>query len=188
MITELHRSARSFKSELGSGSRVVRSDLSSTTLVLGTAPRSIFMGTFPRAKPLSWRLFFFLTKRNREEIEAYLQDGVLSKAGLAFSRDTKKKIYIQHKMNEDGDLLVSLFEKQGYFYLCGPTWPVPDVYEALVEAFVRKGKTVEDAKEHIEQLKEDERYVLEVSARFSFFCRHCLSLLFAETRELLQVY
>lgn len=49
------------------------------------------------------------------------------------------------------------------FYLCGPTWPVPDVYEALVKSFVGKGKTVEAAQAYIEELKEEERYVLEVS-------------------------
>ena len=27
-----------------------------------------------------------------EEIEAWLQDGIITKAGLAFSRDTKKKV------------------------------------------------------------------------------------------------
>lgn len=28
-----------------------------------------------------------------EEIEAWLQDGIITKAGLAFSRDTKKKVF-----------------------------------------------------------------------------------------------
>lgn len=46
--------------------------------------------------------------------------------------------------------------------LCGPTWPVPDVYEALVKSFVGRGKTVEAAQAYIEELKEEERYVLEV--------------------------
>jgi sulfite reductase alpha subunit-like flavoprotein len=28
-----------------------------------------------------------------------------------------------------------LYEDKGVFYLCDPTWPVPDVYETLVTAF-----------------------------------------------------
>lgn len=61
-----------------------------------------------------------------EEIQAWLADGILTKAGLAFSRDTKKKVYIQHKMQEDGQLLADLLQdKEGVFYLCGPTWLVP---------------------------------------------------------------
>jgi len=52
---------------------------------------------------------------------------------------------------------------KGVFYLCGPTWPVPDVYEALLGALGEYGGyTKEAAMEHIERLKEEERYVLEV--------------------------
>jgi len=50
-----------------------------------------------------------------------------------------------------------------FFYLCGPTWPVPDVYEALVNALVKyKDTTLARAGEYLESLKEEERYVLEV--------------------------
>lgn len=50
----------------------------------------------------------------------------------------------------------------GYFYLCGPTWPVPDVYAALVSALHLSGKTQEESEAYLDELKEDERYVLEV--------------------------
>jgi sulfite reductase alpha subunit-like flavoprotein len=45
--------------------------------------------------------------------------------------------------------------------------PVPDVYEALIKSFVGAGKTVEEAQAHIEHLKEQERYILEVYVSFS---------------------
>ncbi|WFD35186.1 assimilatory sulfite reductase (NADPH) [Malassezia cuniculi] len=121
-----------------------------------------------------------------EELEAYLHDGVLERMGLAFSRDTSKKVYIQHKIKEDGDMLTAFLSpelanagrttadvtaaladnadegKKGIFTLCGPVWPVPDIHEALVSAFVARGLTHEQAEERMEQLKEEERYVLEV--------------------------
>ncbi|KAF7983949.1 hypothetical protein HWV62_18364 [Athelia sp. TMB] len=99
-----------------------------------------------------------------EEIEAYVADGTIAKAGLAFSRDGREKVYIQHRMREDAEALVRmLHDEQGVFYLCGPTWPVPDIYKALVEALVKyKGFTPEGAGEYLEGLKEEERYVLEV--------------------------
>jgi sulfite reductase (NADPH) flavoprotein alpha-component len=50
-----------------------------------------------------------------------MQDGILTKAGLAFSRDGPNKVYIQHKMKEDGAMLADYLDK-GVFYLCGPTW------------------------------------------------------------------
>lgn len=99
-----------------------------------------------------------------EEIEAFLLDGTITKAGLAFSRDGRKKVYIQHKMREDAhELADMLHNREGVFYLCGPTWPVPDVYEALVAALVEvEGLSAEAAGQYLEGLKEEERYVLEV--------------------------
>ncbi|SGY94109.1 BQ5605_C037g11629 [Microbotryum silenes-dioicae] len=96
-----------------------------------------------------------------EEIEAYLQEGIVTKTGLAFSRDTAQKVYIQHKMNEDADMLAKMLEN-GAFYLCGPTWPAADVFEALCSAFMKHGRTREQAEAYIEELKEKEAYVLEV--------------------------
>ena len=99
-----------------------------------------------------------------EEIEAFILDGTITRAGLAFSRDQRKKVYIQHKMREDGkDLARMMLREKGAFYLCGPTWPVPDVYEALVGALVKyQGLDAVTAGNYLEGLKEEERYVLEV--------------------------
>jgi sulfite reductase (NADPH) flavoprotein alpha-component len=99
-----------------------------------------------------------------EEIEAYILDSTISRAGLAFSRDGPKKVYIQHLMLEDAkELAEMLHDQSGVFYLCGPTWPVPDVYKALVGALVKyKGQDAESAGAFLEGLKEEERYVLEV--------------------------
>jgi sulfite reductase (NADPH) flavoprotein alpha-component len=105
-----------------------------------------------------------------EEIEAFILDGVVTRAGLAFSRDGAKKVYIQHKMLEDSEALAQmLHDDKGVFYLCGPTWPVPDVYEALVDALVKyKGSDPVKAGDYLESLKEEERYVLEVRSRFVY--------------------
>lgn len=99
-------------------------------------------------------------------------DGTITRAGLAFSRDGPKKVYIQHKMAEDAEALARMLrEENGVFYLCGPTWPVGDVYEALVGALVKfNGMEHEAAGVYIEELKEEERYVLEVSSLHSHIC------------------
>lgn len=124
-----------------------------------------------------------------EEFEAAEQDDLL-KLGLAFSRDQAHKIYIQDKVREESelvakylapeleklkaaggeskevdivDLLTNVDEKkQGMFALCGPTWPVPDVTEAIINAFVAKGMNKQEAERHIEAMKEREQFVLEV--------------------------
>ncbi|KAI8926634.1 hypothetical protein BC831DRAFT_455497 [Entophlyctis helioformis] len=97
-----------------------------------------------------------------EELDAYHADGLLTHLGLAFSRDQADKVYIQHKIAGDADLIYELMVKQsGNFYLCGPTWPVPDVADALVSAF-QSGMAESEARELLERFKETERYVLEV--------------------------
>ena len=101
-----------------------------------------------------------------EEWEAYQDAGVITLLGRAFSRDQPQKIYIQDRMRESiSDIIQAYIREEGAFYLCGPTWPVPDVTEVLEEALGRHGKSegkkVEPKKE-IERLKEELRYVLEV--------------------------
>ncbi|KAI1636849.1 sulfite reductase flavoprotein component [Biscogniauxia mediterranea] len=101
-----------------------------------------------------------------EEWEAYLDAGVVTLLGAAFSRDQPQKIYIQDRMRQTmTDIIKAYIHQEGSFYLCGPTWPVPDVTDVLMEAIATEakasGKKV-DAKKEIDRLKEDGRYVLEV--------------------------
>eukprot|EP01120_Amphizonella_sp_Union-15-10_P017128 TRINITY_DN9428_c0_g1_i5.p1 TRINITY_DN9428_c0_g1~~TRINITY_DN9428_c0_g1_i5.p1 ORF type:complete len:539 (-),score=94.18 TRINITY_DN9428_c0_g1_i5:17-1633(-) len=99
-----------------------------------------------------------------EELEAYHQDGLLTGLKLAFSRDQEQKVYIQNKIGEDGNLLWNLMMKnEGYFYLCGPTWPVGDIQDAMVKAFCENGgMNSPEASKAVKELKHLERYVLEV--------------------------
>nr|KMM65168.1 sulfite reductase flavoprotein alpha-component [Coccidioides posadasii RMSCC 3488] len=101
-----------------------------------------------------------------EEWEAYQAAGVITLLGRAFSRDQPHKIYIQDRMRETlPEITRAYLEEEGAFYLCGPTWPVPDVTNVLEEAIAihakANGKKV-DTKKEIEKLKDDLRYVLEV--------------------------
>ena len=109
-----------------------------------------------------------------EEWEAYRDAGVITLLACAFSRDQKGKIYIQDRMREQAEGIEEAYldgeaeGRKGAFYLCGPTWPVPDVTEVLEEVVrkraersggMRKGWS---ARREIERLKEEGRFVLEV--------------------------
>ncbi|KAL1843215.1 hypothetical protein VTK73DRAFT_2901 [Phialemonium thermophilum] len=101
-----------------------------------------------------------------EEWEAYVDAGVITLLGAAFSRDQPQKVYIQDRMRQTLDAVVQAYLRdEGSFYLCGPTWPVPDVTAVLQEAIAaeaaQSGRKV-DARKEIERLKESGRYVLEV--------------------------
>ncbi|CBX96192.1 hypothetical protein IAQ61_001366 [Plenodomus lingam] len=104
-----------------------------------------------------------------EEWEAYQDAGIITLLGRAFSRDQPQKIYIQDRMRETlTDIRQAYLEKEGSFYLCGPTWPVPDVTEVLQEAIEVEHKAKNpgarkvDSRKEIEKLKDEGRYVLEV--------------------------
>ncbi|KAL2113759.1 hypothetical protein VUR80DRAFT_2409 [Thermomyces stellatus] len=101
-----------------------------------------------------------------EEWEAYLDAGVITHLGAAFSRDQPQKIYIQDRMRQSmSDIIKAYIKEEGSFYLCGPTWPVPDVTEVLEEAIREEAKMAGrkvNSRTEIEQLKEAGRYVLEV--------------------------
>ena len=101
-----------------------------------------------------------------EEWEAYQDAGIITLLGRAFSRDQPQKIYIQDRMRQTlPEIRRAYLRQEGAFYLCGPTWPVPDVtavLEEAVEAESRAEGKKKDGPKEIERLKEELRYVLEV--------------------------
>ena len=114
-------------------------------------------------------MWFLETHRHEEylygdELDEYHNEGLVTKLGLAFSRDQKDKVYIQHKIMEDGDLLKKYFnDQEAYFYLCGPTWPVPDVRDAIATGLNREAADRGEIDvELVQQLKDEGRYILEV--------------------------
>ncbi|SSD58858.1 probable Sulfite reductase [NADPH] flavoprotein component [Saccharomycodes ludwigii] len=119
------------------------------------------------------QVYLYLGARHKREEylygelwEAYKDAGIITHIGAAFSRDQPQKIYIQDRIKENlKELKVAMMDNKGSFYLCGPTWPVPDITKALqdiIEADAKeKGITV-DLNQAIEDLKESSRYILEV--------------------------
>lgn len=119
------------------------------------------------------KIFLYLGSRHRREEylygelwEAYKDAGIITHIGAAFSRDQPQKIYIQDRIRENLDELKKAFiDEEGSFYLCGPTWPVPDITNALQEilaADAREKNVKIDLNAAIEELKESSRYILEV--------------------------
>ena len=102
-----------------------------------------------------------------EEWEAYQDAGVITLLGRAFSRDQPQKIYIQDRMRQTmDDIRKAYLHEDGSFYLCGPTWPVPEVSQVLQEAIEVDAKQRQvqkvNSRREIEKLKDESRFVLEV--------------------------
>jgi len=101
----------------------------------------------------------------RDEFDAYETEGLV-KCCNAWSRDTAKKIYVQHKIMEEADSIwnnLGAPGSKGYFFLCGSKQPEKDVYAALLGIFREKGK-MNDAQAYslMEKLQAAGRYVTEV--------------------------
>ncbi len=96
----------------------------------------------------------------QDEWNSYLEDGTLSKITTAFSRDQDHKIYVHHRMLEEGAELWTWLERGAIFYVCGDAERMAnDVDQALHQiAIEHGGKTEEEATAYIEQMRQDKRY------------------------------
>ena len=99
----------------------------------------------PRPRGRNW-LFFGNPHRAtdflyQEEIEAYLADGTLAKFDVAWSRDQKEKLYVQHLMLQQGAELWSWLSNGAAFYVCGDASRMAkDVDQALLKIAEEHGK------------------------------------------------
>ena len=79
----------------------------------------------------------------------------------AFSRDQKRKVYVQDLIKEQCKLVHSLlYETNGIIYVCGASGKMPQaVRESLVESFqIAGGIKRETAEAHLAQMERDGRY------------------------------
>jgi sulfite reductase (NADPH) flavoprotein alpha-component len=98
------------------------------------------------------------------EIQNWFETGVLTKVNMAFSRDQKEKIYVQHKMLAHGAELYNWLNSGASFFVCGKKHPMSmDVENALLQIIEQYGnKTTEEAKKYLELLEEEGRYEKDV--------------------------
>ena len=98
------------------------------------------------------------------EIQNWYETGVLTKVNLAFSRDQKEKIYVQHRMLKHAAELYQWLNEGAYFFVCGKKDPMSnDVEKTLLRIIEQQGnKTSEEAVKYLEHLEEQGRYEKDV--------------------------
>ena len=98
------------------------------------------------------------------EWQGYVKSGLLSKISLAFSRDQKDKIYVQHRLLEEGKEVYQWLEDGAHLYVCGDANQMAkDVESALLEIFrTHGGKSDEEAKAYLLSLRKAKRYQKDV--------------------------
>ncbi len=94
------------------------------------------------------------------EIQNWEATGVLNKVHVAFSRDQKEKIYVQHKMLEQGAELYQWLADGAYIFICGKKDPMSiDVENTLIQIIQQFGnKTAEEAQSFFNEIKDGHRY------------------------------
>jgi sulfite reductase (NADPH) flavoprotein alpha-component len=135
----------------------------------GIAPYRAFMQEREQCKT-SGKNWLFFGEWNRshhffyEDYWRALEAGGKLRIDVAFSRDQGHKIYVQHRMIEQGNDIFQWLEEGAYFYVCGDaTRMAKDVDAALHEIVRCQGKVNEGAaKSYIKKLKADKRYLRDV--------------------------
>lgn len=98
------------------------------------------------------------------EWQQYLKNGDLSRIDVAFSRDQAHKIYVQHRIKEQGQTLWQWLQNGAHFYICGDAERMAkDVHQALIEVAVEVGGlNTEAAEAYFETLRSNKRYQKDV--------------------------
>lgn len=100
----------------------------------------------------------------QDELAIMQQQGILHRLDTAFSRDQANKVYVQHRMLEQGAELWRWLEEGAYFYVCGDaTHMAKDVDAALNQIVQQHGKLSADAAlVYVKQLAHNKRYLRDI--------------------------
>ena len=98
------------------------------------------------------------------ELQNWLETSLLTNLNVAFSRDQKEKVYVQHKMTRHGVELYNWLVNGATLYVCGAREPMSvDVEDTLMQIIEKVGnKSIEEAVQFIEQIKDEGRYLKDV--------------------------
>jgi len=98
------------------------------------------------------------------EWQDWHKKSLLHRIDLAFSRDQKQKIYVQHRLVEKSRDLFKWIENGAKIYVCGDMKNMAqDVNKAFVDIISREGGiSVEKAQEYLKTMRKQKRYLEDV--------------------------
>ena len=115
-------------------------------------------------------LYFGCQSKNKDyiykdELESFQNSKLLSKLYLAFSREQKEKVYVQHllKREPNSSDLIDYIDSGAYIYVCGATNMGTDVHETFLSILQsKKNISRQKAETILENLQKSGRYVQEL--------------------------
>lgn len=120
-----------------------------------------------QGKPVGPTILFFGCRNSQQDFlyseewpDLFATLGEESRIVTAFSRETPQKVYVQHRLQEQGKEMWELLQKGAYIYVCGDAKNMArDVNQTFVNfAIEYGGKTEEKAHEYIKNLRNIGRY------------------------------
>ncbi|MBT7924485.1 MAG: protein CysJ, partial [Opitutae bacterium] len=99
-----------------------------------------------------------------DEWTKYKADGILADLDLAWSRDQRDKVYVQHKMLEKSKQLWDWLQDGALFYVCGDANRMAkDVDQALKVITAKEGGMDEEsAAAYVKAMQKEKRYLRDV--------------------------
>lgn len=136
----------------------------------GIAPFRAFMQEREarEAKGKNWLFFgdrhFTTDFLYQVEWQNWHKQKLLNNISLAFSRDSDKKVYVQHKILENQKEFFTWLQDGAVIYVCGDKSAMaPDVEKAIAEVVHKQGGlNAEKANEYVKNLKRERRYLEDV--------------------------
>ncbi|BBZ54704.1 bifunctional nitrate reductase/sulfite reductase flavoprotein subunit alpha [Mycolicibacterium phocaicum] len=100
----------------------------------------------------------------QDELEAFAADGLLTRLDTAFSRDQARRVYVQHRMREHGEILWRWLEDGAHFYVCGDAARMAKDVDVTLTNIIKAhgGMSESAAHEYKRELIADKRYVRDV--------------------------
>lgn len=100
----------------------------------------------------------------KDDLEQWLEEGVLSKLDLAFSRETENKIYVQHRIEENSAEFYKWIQAGATIYLCGNKDEMASgVHESLIKVLIKEGNLDEtEAEDYLTEMIKNQRYQRDV--------------------------
>src|SRR6266481_1705513 len=100
-----------------------------------------------------------------DDFDQFKRDGILTRLDCAWSRDQAHKIYVQHRILENGPEIWKWIDSEGaQFFVCGDARRMAKDVDAALRKIVQVqgGKSIDQASEYVERLKNEKRYKRDV--------------------------
>lgn len=95
----------------------------------------------------------------QNEVQQYVQTGVLQKVNLSFQHNHPKKAFVEDDLRAQGAELFAWLENGAYVYVSGLKDPLNTKVDEALQDIVQQhgGKTAEEARSYLAQLKKENR-------------------------------